>query len=378
MKVLILAVKEKGGRHNRWIGPLKAISGITGKSILKSRSYIPFFFRALWETYRFKPHIIMSIGPDLLGINSILINKLVSHGAVIVSLGGDPITVRLDLLTTMNKRQIAGRYKHKLLCYLNLHYVFKNCSYFMVNSHYLRNQLLLNYHHFKNKNIYVIPQPMPLGTGPRRKAIRTANRCIRLLTVTNLAYRAKYHGVLELVDFLRKYAGQNRFDYRLVFDIYGGGNLENHLRKKLETKAGIQDKLSIRFHGFVEHLQSIYKMAHLFLYSSNLDSLPRVLLEAQAAGLPILVNDFEPFREVVRNGYNGLLYKSGDFDDFQAKLHMLVTNRHLRHSLGKHSLENLKGNYSFHAIGAKLESSFSKVLFPNREDGEALQSSSCS
>ena len=378
MKVLILAAKEKGNRHNRWIGPLKAVSGITGKSILKSRLYIPFFFRAFWETYRFKPHIIMSIGPDLLGIISILINKLISHRAVIVSLGGDPITVRLDLLATMSKRQIANRYKQKLLCYLNLHFVFKNCRYFMVNSHYLRNQLLRNYHHFKNKDIYVIPQPMPVITASRPKVKWNDNTYIRLLTVTNLAYRAKYYGVLELVDFLQKYAGQDKLNYRLVFDIYGGGNLENHLRKKLEPKAGIGDKLSIRFHGFVEHLQSIYKIAHVFLYSSNIDSLPRVLLEAQAAGLPILVNDFEPFREIVRNGYNGLLYKSGDFDDFQAKLHILVTNPRLRHSLGKHSLENLKSNYSFNAIGAKLESSFSKVLFPNRKDGEALQSSSCS
>ena len=378
MKVLILAVKEKTNRHVRWMAPLESVNGVTSKLVLKSRSYIPFFFHALWETYRFKPHIIMSIGPDLLGINSILINKLVSHGAVIVSLGGDPITGRLDLLTTMNKTQIVNRYKYKLLCYLNLHYVFKNCRYFMVNSHYLRNQLLHNYHHFKNKDIYVIPQPMPVITASRPKVKWNDNTYIRLLTVTNLAYRAKYYGVLELVDFLQKYAGQDKLNYRLVFDIYGGGNLENHLRKKLEPKAGIGDKLSIRFHGFVEHLQSIYKIAHVFLYSSNIDSLPRVLLEAQAAGLPILVNDFEPFREIVRNGYNGLLYKSGDFDDFKAKLHILVTDPCLRHSLGKHSLENLKSNYSFNAIGAKLESSFSKVLFPNREDGEALQSSSCS
>ena len=83
-------------------------------------------------------------------------------------------------------------------------------------------------------------------------------------------------------------------------------------------------------------------------------------------------------REIVRNGYNGLLYKSGDFDDFREKLHMLITDPHLRHSLGKHSLENLKCNYSFRAIGAKLESSFSKVLFPDRENGETMQTSSCS
>lgn len=366
MKILILAVKEKGNRHARWMAPIERISAVTTKLTLKSTSYISFFFRALWETYRFKPHVIMSLGPDLLGAISIILNKLISRQAVILSLGGDPITVRLDLLSAMDKRQIARRCKQKLLCYLNRQYVFKNCYHFMVNSHYLRNRLLNDYPDFVNKNIFVVPQPMIMIAASAR-FVRSKNSCIRLLTVTNLAYRAKYYGVLELIDFLQKYARQTSLDYRIVFQICGEGNFENHLKKKLAVMTTNQSTLSVRYLGFVENLRPIYERAHLFLYSSNLDSLPRVLLEAQAAGLPILVNDFEPFREVVRNGYNGLLYRNGDFDDFQAKLHMLVTNPHLRHSLGKHSLENLKRNYSFHAIGAKLERSFFKVLSLNKD-----------
>jgi glycosyltransferase involved in cell wall biosynthesis len=217
-----------------------------------------------------------------------------------------------------------------------------------------------------NKNIFVIPQPMIMIAASARN-VRSKNSCIRLLTVTNLAYRAKYYGVLELIDFLQKYAKQTSLDYRIVFQICGEGNFENHLKKKLAVMTTNQGTLSVRYLGFVENLKAIYEMAHLFLYSSNLDSLPRVLLEAQASGLPILANDFDPFQEVVRNNYNGLLYKSGDFHDFREKLHLLITNPDLRNFFGKNSLENLKTNHSIEAIGAKLEGSLSKVLHPDDE-----------
>jgi glycosyltransferase involved in cell wall biosynthesis len=105
-------------------------------------------------------------------------------------------------------------------------------------------------------------------------------------------------------------------------------------------------------------------MADLFLYASNLDSLPRVLLEAQAVGLPTIVNDFEAFREVVIHGHNGLLYKSGDFEDFRQKLDMLVTDPDLRYSLGQNALSHLKRNYSVEAVGNRLKEALQRVRLP--------------
>ena len=139
MKVLILACEEKkgiSGRHMRWIGPLKTVSGIKTKLVTKSKSYVSFIFRVLWTTYHFRPDVIISMGADLIGFISILISKFMLGQSIVLSLGGDPISVRQVELAS-NKRQLL---KYKIFHYLNL-YVYKNCRYFMVNSYYLKHKL---------------------------------------------------------------------------------------------------------------------------------------------------------------------------------------------------------------------------------------------
>jgi len=344
----------KGNRHNRWIGPLDSISKLTNRLVLKSKSYLPFLLRALWETCRFKPHVVISIGPDLVAVIGILISKLIFHRPFILFLGGDPIAVRQEWIDTINKTKILTKYKHILLAYINSHYVYKTCYHFMVNSYYLRSRLLISYNHFKNKHISVVPQAMTMMIRSKKKVPQNWHKFIRMLTVTNLAYQAKYEGVLELVDFLCRYVEHMNLNTKFYFSICAGGHYHLHLRKKLQEVTSKQNRLCISYSGFIDNLESIYKNSHIFLYCSNHDSLPRVLLEAQAHGLPTLVNDFDPFREVVTHGYNGLIYRTGDFEDFKEKLDTLITKPDLYYSLSKNALENLEKHYSVNAIGKRL------------------------
>jgi len=367
MRILILAAEEKGSRHNRWMAALEAIGGVSSRLVLKSRSYVLFFFHGLLEARRFKPHVIMSVGPDLMGVTSLIISKLASRRPVILFLGGDPIAVRRDLLRAMTRSDIFGKMRYEFLCYLNSHYVYKYFRHFMVNSSYLGTQLLLHNPHFRDKHVFVVPQPVTVERRSIKEVKGDQDNRIRMLTVTNLRHPAKYRGVLELVEFLQKYTNETTLDRKLVFDICGGGIWSDHLRNRVRTIRSRKDRLSVRYLGFVENLESMYEKAHLFLYSSSLDSLPRVLLEAQSFGLPMLVNDFEAFQEIIEDGYNGLLYKSGDFEDFKKRLDMLISDPHLSHSLSRNALENLRRKYSVEVIGKKLEGVLQTVLPQNGE-----------
>jgi glycosyltransferase involved in cell wall biosynthesis len=374
MKILILAAKENGNRHIRWIDPLESIGGVSSTLVLKFRSYGVFFFRSLWTLRRFNPDIIICMGADLIGFIGTLLSKLLLKSSPILSFGGDPIGVRQTVLSDNNGRPLK-KLKYYIFHHFNL-YVYKNCPYFLVNSHYLRNQLLRNDNHFKNKNIFVIPQALQTMSNSEEQALGD-NNPIHLITVTNLEYRAKYYGALELLEFLQRYTQETGFNSRIVFTICGCGIYASDLRKKLEHPFGKHEKLSVCYLGFVDNLEPIYKAAHAFLYSSSLDSLPRVLLEAQAHGLPILVNDFEPFREIIKDGYNGLLYKSGDFADFRTKLDMLIADQNLAHSLIKNARKHLKRNHSVKAIGKRLEEILLKILTEKkRPEGELQPGSS--
>ncbi|MDD8026269.1 MAG: glycosyltransferase family 4 protein [Acidobacteriota bacterium] len=66
--------------------------------------------------------------------------------------------------------------------------------------------------------------------------------------------------------------------------------------------------------------------ALLFVLPSRLEGYPIALLEALGAGLGCLASDIPPHREIVRDGVDGLLFRSDDFADFKARLDGLLSD----------------------------------------------------
>jgi glycosyltransferase involved in cell wall biosynthesis len=77
---------------------------------------------------------------------------------------------------------------------------------------------------------------------------------------------------------------------------------------------------SVVFAGYVygPRLNALFRNTALFVFPSELEGLPIVLLEAAAQGVPVLASDIEPCREVLGDG--GAYFESGDVEDLGAKL----------------------------------------------------------
>jgi glycosyltransferase involved in cell wall biosynthesis len=99
--------------------------------------------------------------------------------------------------------------------------------------------------------------------------------------------------------------------------IVGSGPLEAGL-KAMAGDLGIEGQ--VKFEGFVEHDQVIdyYLLSDIVVFTSILDShgfnegLPLVLLETMATGKPVIATDVAGAREVIRDGWNGLLVGQKD------------------------------------------------------------------
>ena len=96
-------------------------------------------------------------------------------------------------------------------------------------------------------------------------------------------------------------------DARLV--LLGRGEEEENL-KALAQELGIRDRIS--FAGFVANVEDYLINADVFLLSSDYEALPLALLEAMAAGLPIVSTDVGGVRDIVTD--NDLLIPAGDGD----------------------------------------------------------------
>lgn len=94
-------------------------------------------------------------------------------------------------------------------------------------------------------------------------------------------------------------------DARLV--LLGKGELEEALRG-LARELGIENR--VEFAGFVENVQDHLVNADVFLLSSAYEALPLAVLEAMAAGLPVISTDVGGVRDIVTD--NGILIPAGD------------------------------------------------------------------
>ncbi|WP_420961622.1 glycosyltransferase [Brucella sp. IR073] len=107
---------------------------------------------------------------------------------------------------------------------------------------------------------------------------------------------------------------------RLV--IFGEGPLDGELRVQAR-QAGIGD--AVLFAGYVNDPQACYAVADLFVLSSTSEGFGNVLVEAMAAGVPVVSTDAPHGpREILDNGRYGMLVPVGDAPALaEAMAHML-------------------------------------------------------
>ncbi|MDR6553874.1 glycosyltransferase family 4 protein [Paenibacillus qinlingensis] len=94
---------------------------------------------------------------------------------------------------------------------------------------------------------------------------------------------------------------------------------------------------SVRFLGFRKDIPAIMKMADTVALLSRREGLPKVLLEASAAGKPMVVTDVRGSRELVSSQINGFVVPvGGDRETIQA-FKLLYANKELRMEMGFNS-----------------------------------------
>jgi len=88
--------------------------------------------------------------------------------------------------------------------------------------------------------------------------------------------------------------------------------------------------------GWVENMPKLFAACHIVCLPSYREGLPKALIEAAAAGKPIVTTDVPGCREVVADGHNGLLVAPRDVNALADALRRLIENPDLRQRMGEH------------------------------------------
>lgn len=147
----------------------------------------------------------------------------------------------------------------------------------------------------------------------------------------------KDHGTL-----LVAMSGLEDLDWEL--ELVGDGPLEKNCRA-LAATLGIADR--VRFLGYQRDPESVLARASLFVLSSHSEALPRSVLEAMRAGLPIVASAVGGLPELVDNRSNGILIPDSDAGRLALAIREMIVDGRARAAYGRASRTAYEARFRF-------------------------------
>lgn len=120
-----------------------------------------------------------------------------------------------------------------------------------------------------------------------------------------------------------------------TWDIYGDGDERFNL-EKLISKYNLKNQVFLR--GYHTNLSELYSQYSFFVFTSRMEGMGSVLVEAQRAGLPIVSFDIlcGP-SEIVVDDKNGCLIRPFDTKEMAEKINVLIESEEMRKELSSYS-----------------------------------------
>jgi phosphatidylinositol alpha-mannosyltransferase len=175
----------------------------------------------------------------------------------------------------------------------------------------------------------------------------------------------KRKGLNHLLDAYRQVKGEFP-NSRLI--IVGPGT---RLRKKYEKqvrRGGLDDVVFVGYASYDE-LPSYYKSADIFCSpATGGESFGIVLLEAMAAGTPIVASDIEGYASVLAHGEEGLLVPPKDEKGLAQALVSLMADESLRRQMGARGVLTAS-EYSWEKVAQRVFAYYLRILseLPGKE-----------
>jgi glycosyltransferase involved in cell wall biosynthesis len=147
---------------------------------------------------------------------------------------------------------------------------------------------------------------------------------------------------------------------KAVFWIVG----EGPLRQQLQEHARRLDLLDmVRFFGWVPNAaQTILPTIDIFLQTSRWEAMSMVILEAMAAGKPIVATDVGENKRILTEADAGFIVEAGDVEATAKHLLSLIAQPELRRRLGRNGEQAIDRGYSVEAMTRTYEKLYEGLL----------------
>ena len=183
----------------------------------------------------------------------------------------------------------------------------------------------------------VDPEKFPLSEAPPAPPVKVA--------VVSRMIRPK--GIVEAVAAVRR---ARALGAPVELHLFGDPDPDNRRSISQATIAEWAQEAGITWHGRVTDVARVWREHHIAMLLSYREGLPRALVEAAAAGRPIVATDVAGCREVVRDGQEGILAPPGDTEAVAQALVKLAADPALRARMGAAAHARFRERFTADAV----------------------------
>lgn len=304
--------------------------------------------------------VLVYNGTGVLGIVSLLFGWYYS-APVVVRVNGDVFRQHREKVAEFRE---DGRYVAALLYSLlgvATRVTYSRADGFLVVSEEL-GRIVRAETNCPESRVAVVHNPVPDVTPPAdaELPVGVSEHDRILLTVTNLNYEGKFEGVKRIVDSVGTALPED-VDYVVA----GDGIFHQALRSYVDVAAP-EARDRIHLPGYVDDVERLYDVADAFVYVSYIDGYPNAVLEAQAAGLPVVANDSHGMVEQIDDGQSGLLVDPAEDAIILGVVQRLLEDPELRRRLGTEARRQVERENAPERIGNEMLAAIDDVLTENR------------
>ena len=152
--------------------------------------------------------------------------------------------------------------------------------------------------------------------------------------------------------------------------ICGAPQTKDYLEHLKRRTAELKMDASVRFLPFTTEIPALMNAFDMTLLPSMGETFGLVVIEAMAAGIPVIGTDAEGVPEIIRPDENGMLVPPGDTDALASALRLLAEDRRLRHRLGAQARQDATEKYEYDGQTEKFFD-FCRRVYENRQGRHA-------
>jgi glycosyltransferase involved in cell wall biosynthesis len=208
----------------------------------------------------------------------------------------------------------------------------------------------------------IIPMGVDIGAYARDTVERDNTRTtLRIACVGRLIPWKGQRYLIEAIPSIKAMIG------RVHVNLVGDGPERNAL-EELAKRLSVSD--SVTFLGTKESSEiprilwdhDIFVLPSIILPSGETEGLGTVLLEAMAAGVPVIGSAVGGIPDIITDGRNGLLVPPGSPEAIARAVARIATDDRLRGRLTQSARRDVEGRFSWEGIGKQFEKLFRDVI----------------